>query len=94
MTNVRLVALQGSDEFNVVADGVQHQERVRPDHSFIVDHKTAAALMASPICGFREEYDDESTVREIQLLASVLQDRTLANSINGAITSRKLLALQ
>jgi hypothetical protein len=37
--NVRLVALQGSDEFNVSIDGVQHQERIRPDHCWIVRTK-------------------------------------------------------
>jgi hypothetical protein len=92
--NVRLVALQGSDEFNVSVGGVQHQERIRPDGAWIVDHKVDEALLSSPICGFAERYDDASTLGEIRLLASVLQDQTMRNAINAAIVARNMLSLQ
>ena len=92
--NIRLVSLQGGDEFNVSVDGVQRQERIRPDHCWIVDHTVAAALMSSHICGFVERYDDESTLSEIRLLASVLQDETMRNAINAAIVARTMLSLQ
>jgi hypothetical protein len=92
--NIRLVSLQGGDEFNVSVGGEQYQERVRPDGAWIVDHKVAEALMSSPICGFVERYDDESTLSEIRLLASVLQDQTMRNAINAAIVSRNMLSLQ
>jgi hypothetical protein len=42
--NVRLVSLQGGDKFNVSVSGTQHQERVRPDGAWIVDHKVAETL--------------------------------------------------
>jgi hypothetical protein len=92
--NVRLVALQGSDEFNVSVCGVQHQERIRPDHCWIVDHTVAEALLSSPICGFAERYDDASTLSEIKLLASVLQDQAMRTAIGSAITARQMLSLQ
>jgi hypothetical protein len=81
--NVRIVALQGSDEFNVSVEGVQHQERIRPDHCWIVDHKLEEALMSSPISGFVERYDDDATLLEITLLCGVLQDKVLATAIQG-----------
>jgi len=38
--------------------------------------------------------DDDSTLAEIKLLASVLTDRTMANAILAGIQSRNLLSLQ
>jgi hypothetical protein len=92
--NIRLVSLQGGDEFNVSVGGVQHQERIRPDGAWIVDRKVADALMSSPICGFVEKYDDEATVREITTLCSVLSDKVLATAIGAAIVARNMLSLQ
>jgi len=92
--NVRLVSLQGGDEFNVSVGGVQRQERIRPDHCWIVSREVAEGLMSSPISGFVEKYDDESTLSEIKLLASVLQDQAMRTSILAAIVSRNMLSLQ
>jgi hypothetical protein len=92
--NIRLISLQGGDEFNVSVRGVQHQERIRPDGAWIVSREIAEALMSSPICGYVERYDDESTLSEIRLLASVLQDQTMRNAINAAIVSRAMLSLR
>ena len=92
--NIRLVSLQGGDEFNVSVGGEQHQERIRPDGAWIVDHKVAEALMSSPICGFVERYDDDATVREITTLCSVLSDRVLATAIGAAIQGRAMLSLK
>jgi hypothetical protein len=50
--------------------------------------------VSSRICGVVERYDDESTLSEIKLLASVLQDKTMRNAINAAIVSRNMLSLQ
>jgi hypothetical protein len=54
--------------------------------------------LSSPICGFAERYDDASTLSEIKLLASVLQDKTMrtaiGTAIGAAIVSRNMLSLQ
>jgi hypothetical protein len=87
---IRITNTQGSDEANLE----NHSFKVRPDNCFIVPRHIADILTSDGHSGFVEHADDESTVREIKLLVSVLADRPLANSINGAILSRKLLALQ
>jgi hypothetical protein len=91
--NCRIVCLQGADEFNIELDGVWHQERIRPDRSWIVDRKVADALMESPLGGFVERYDDGATLREILTLASVLQDQPMRVAIGAAIQSRNMRAL-
>jgi hypothetical protein len=87
---VRLTNNQGADEANLE----NHSFKVRPDNCFIVPRHIADILTSDGHSGFVEHADDESTVAQIKLLASILQDRTLANSINSAILSRKLLSLQ
>jgi hypothetical protein len=86
----RLTSGFGSDEANLE----NHSFKVRPDGAFIVPKHIADILTSDGHSGFTEHADDERTLSEIKLLASVLQDQTMRTSILAAITSRKLLALQ
>jgi hypothetical protein len=73
MSNIRLINTQGSDEFNCEApDGRVHSFKVRPDGSWIVPHEVAIIVCNDGRSGFVEHADDEKTLSEIKLLASVL----------------------
>jgi hypothetical protein len=87
---VRLTNNQGADEANLE----NHSFKIRPDGSFIVPKHIGDILTSDGHSGFVEHADDESTVREIQLLTSVLQDQAMRTAIGAAIISRQLLALQ
>ena len=47
-----------------------------------------------PVLTSDGRYDDDATLSEIKLLASVLQDRTTANAIGAAIVARNMLSLK
>ena len=85
---IRLTNCQGSDEANVE----NHSFKVRPDGAFIVPKHVGDLLTSDGRSGFVERYDDDATLSEIKLLASVLQDQTLRTAIGAAITSRSMLA--
>jgi hypothetical protein len=91
----RLVNSQGSDEANYE----NHSFKVRfgrtaAKNYWLVPKHIADALTNDGRSGFPEHYDDQATIEEIRLLASVLQDQTLRRSILAGITSASLLSLR
>ena len=74
---VRIVSTSGSDEFNVEVEGKARSYKFRPDGAWIVPASVAAIICGDGRSGFVERADDEATLREITLLASVLTDEAM-----------------